>query len=86
MEEASEARVYDPNGGCPVLRRIGFAILAVTVGLPLFGFLVLITWGVIVVPLILLAVISPLALIDYLFGRRTQESARISSRTVESET
>lgn len=66
------------NEGYPVLRKLGFAILAFTVGFPLFYFLIMITWGAIAIPLISLVLISPLVLIDYICWRRKQKAVTSS--------
>jgi len=71
------------NEGYPVLRKLGFAILAITVGLPLFYFLIIITWGAIAIPLISLVLVSPLVLIDYIGWRRKQKA--VTSSVAESD-
>lgn len=63
--------------GYPALRKLGFAILAITVGPALFGFFALITWGVIAIPLIGLFLISPLVLIDYVVWRRKRRKQNV---------
>ena len=56
--------------GLPVLRYLGFAILAATVGLPLLGLAVLLTWGALLIPLVGLLMLAPLVAAGYVLRGR----------------
>lgn len=73
------------NNGIPALRKLGFAILAIAVGPPLFQFFVIISWGAIAIPLLVLVLISPWLLVDYVVwlchdpDRNSSDSAHASN-------
>jgi hypothetical protein len=58
--------MYDPNRGYPLLRWIGFAILALTWGQFGIGLLVGLTMGAVAIPFVGLLILSPVILVNYL--------------------
>ncbi len=60
-----------PEKRCRVCRYVGLGICAILFGVPALAFLVIITWGVILLPLAGVLVLSPLLAANYLAWKRS---------------
>lgn len=57
------------NDGYPIARYIGFACWILVFGIPGVGFLVLITWGAILMPATAMVMLLPFVAINFLLWR-----------------
>lgn len=70
------------NRGCPPCRYVGLGVFALVFGIPVLLFLVVITYGAILLPLVGLFLLCPILLVHYLLWGKWQK-ANASGDAVE---